>query len=171
MIAFAGLRCSRDANALATERPRRASRWRGSSCPEAAVRAVPARLLLLCLLQEFVANGGGRPSGRRRRSAASPGRTGSRGCAGRRGWWRSKPLCRSATHTLLLRANCLPRPCKRSSTAVPAPTSMRASRRLAPIIAQLLNRATAARASDVFRSAKPSSTSDQRPYCRQRHAR
>jgi hypothetical protein len=30
----------------------------------------------------------------RRPSAASPGRTGSRGCAGRRGWWRSNPRAR-----------------------------------------------------------------------------
>jgi len=39
--------------------------------------------------QEFVANGGGRPSGRRGQSAASPARTGSRGRVGRRGSWRS----------------------------------------------------------------------------------
>lgn len=39
--------------------------------------------------QEFVANCGGSRSDRRRRSAVSPGRTGSRDCAGRRGWWRS----------------------------------------------------------------------------------
>ena len=44
-------------------------------CPEAAVRAVPARLLLLCLLlRSSWLTAGGRPSRRRRRSAASPGR-------------------------------------------------------------------------------------------------
>ena len=36
-----------------------------------------------------MANGGRRPPGQRRESAASPGRTGSRGRVGRRGWWRS----------------------------------------------------------------------------------
>ena len=36
-----------------------------------------------------MANGGGRPSDRRRRTAASPGRRGSCGRVGRRGWWRS----------------------------------------------------------------------------------
>ena len=41
---------------------------------------------LVLATQEFVANGGGRPSCRRRQSAASPGRTGSRGRVGRRGW-------------------------------------------------------------------------------------
>jgi hypothetical protein len=40
---------------------------------------------LVLATQEFVANGGGRPSRRRRRSAVSPGRTSSRGCAGQRG--------------------------------------------------------------------------------------
>ena len=44
---------------------------------------------------------------------------------------RSISICRSAARTLLL-ANCLPRPCKRSSSAATAPWSMRASRRLAP---------------------------------------
>jgi hypothetical protein len=35
---------------------------RDRQCPKAAVRAMSARLLLLCLLfREFVANGGGRP--------------------------------------------------------------------------------------------------------------
>src|SRR2546423_3006550 len=46
--------------------------------------------------REFVANGGGRPLGRRRQSAASPGRTGSRGRVGRRGWWRSEPAASAA---------------------------------------------------------------------------
>ena len=36
-----------------------------------------------------MANGGGRPSDRRHRTAASPGRRGSCGRVGRRGWWRS----------------------------------------------------------------------------------
>ena len=38
-------------------------RWRGRFCPKAAVRAMPARLLLVCVpaIQEFVASGGGRP--------------------------------------------------------------------------------------------------------------
>src|ERR1019366_6056747 len=49
---------------------------------------------LVLATQEFVANGGGRPSDRRRRSAASPGRTGSRGRGSRRGCWRSKPAAR-----------------------------------------------------------------------------
>ena len=44
---------------------------------------------LVLATQEFVASGGGRPSDRRRRSAASPGRTGSHGRGSRRGWWRS----------------------------------------------------------------------------------
>ena len=50
---------------------------------------MPARLLLLCLLfrSSWLTVEGGR--GRRRHSAASPGRTGSRGRVGRRGWWRS----------------------------------------------------------------------------------
>jgi hypothetical protein len=58
-------------------------------CPKAAVRAMPARLLLLCVLfrSSWLTVEGGR--GRRRHSAASPGRTGSRGRVGRRGWWRS----------------------------------------------------------------------------------
>jgi hypothetical protein len=61
-------------------------------CPEAAVWAVPARLLLLCLLlrSSWLTVEGDR-QGRRRQSAASPGRTGSRGRVGRRGWWRSDP--------------------------------------------------------------------------------
>ena len=51
---------------------------------------MPARLLLLCLLlRSSWLTVGRRPSWRRRRSAASPGRTGSRGRAGRRGCWRS----------------------------------------------------------------------------------
>ena len=65
-------------------------------CPKAAVRAMqsgaspPARLLLLCVLfrSSWLAVEGGR--GRRRHSAASPGRTGGRGRVGRRGCWRSK---------------------------------------------------------------------------------
>jgi len=66
---------------------------RGASCwfcPKAAVRAMSARLLLLCLLfrSSWLTVTGGR--GRRRHSAASPGRTGSRGRVGRRGWWRSE---------------------------------------------------------------------------------
>jgi hypothetical protein len=62
---------------------------RGRFCPKAAVRAMSARLLLLCLLfrSSWLTVEGGR--GRRRHSAASPGRTGSRGRVGRRGWWRS----------------------------------------------------------------------------------
>src|SRR5664279_1190727 len=49
-----------------------------------------AAAALVLATQEFVANGRGRPSDRRRRSAAWPGRTGSRGRVGRRGCWRSK---------------------------------------------------------------------------------
>jgi hypothetical protein len=55
------------------------------SSPGDASEAAP----LVRSIQEFVASGGGRPSGRRRRSAVSPGRTGSRGRVGGRGWWRS----------------------------------------------------------------------------------
>jgi hypothetical protein len=68
----------------------------GCVCPEAAVRAVPARLLLLCLLlgSSWLTVDGG--CGRRRQSAASPGRTGSRGRVGQRGWWRSKPAAVAA---------------------------------------------------------------------------
>ena len=75
-----------------SRRPAGPTSMRGSLCPEAAVRAVPARLLLSCLLfrsswltvtvdgdRHFGAAGG----------AASPGRTGNRGGAGRRGWSRS----------------------------------------------------------------------------------
>jgi hypothetical protein len=51
----------------------------GSATPAGAAAA------LVLAIQEFVANGGGRPSRRRRRSAASRGRMSSRGCAGRRG--------------------------------------------------------------------------------------
>ena len=47
---------------------------------------------LVLAIHEFVANGGG--PRRRSRRAASPARTGSRGCAGLRGWWRSKPAVR-----------------------------------------------------------------------------
>jgi len=64
-------------------------------CPKAAVRAMPARLLPLCLLfrsLRLTVEGG---RGRRRHSAASPGRAGSRGRVGGRGWWRSFPtVCR-----------------------------------------------------------------------------
>ena len=51
---------------------------------------MPARLLLLCLLfrSSWLTVEGGR--GRRRHSAASPGRTGSRGRVGGRGCWRSE---------------------------------------------------------------------------------
>jgi hypothetical protein len=76
--------------------------WDGSlllsegSCPGDAGEAAA----LVLPIQEFVANGGGRPSRRRRGSAASPGRTGSRGRVGRRGWWRSNSTAmRSAWST------------------------------------------------------------------------
>jgi hypothetical protein len=62
----------------------------GRCCPVAAVRAVPAKLLLSYLLLKsswLRVDGDG---GRRRQSAASPGRTCSRGRVGRRGGWRSK---------------------------------------------------------------------------------
>jgi hypothetical protein len=51
-----------------------------------------ARLLLLCLLfrSSWLTVESGR--GRRRHSAASPGRTGSRDRVGRRRWWRSEPV-------------------------------------------------------------------------------
>ena len=55
----------------------------GSSCPG---RASEAAALVLAV-QEFVANGEERPSGRRPPGAASPRRTSSRDCAGRRGCW------------------------------------------------------------------------------------
>ena len=78
--------CFGDAGAARTSRPR------DSICPNPAVRAVPARLLLLCLLlgSSWLTVDGG--CGRRRQSAASPGRTGSRGRVGRRGWWRSEAV-------------------------------------------------------------------------------
>ena len=63
----------------------RAALWPDCSCPKAAVRAMSAMLLLLCLLFRsswLTAEGG-------RQAAASPGRAGSRGRVGRRGWWRS----------------------------------------------------------------------------------
>ena len=64
---------------------------RRSRCPltpDAAVRAVSGRLLLLCsLLRSSLLTVG--PSDRRRRSDASPGRTGSRSRVGWRGCWRS----------------------------------------------------------------------------------
>ena len=50
--------------------------------------AVEAAALVLAV-QEFVASGGGWPSGRRRESAASPGRRVSSGRVGGRGCWRS----------------------------------------------------------------------------------
>jgi hypothetical protein len=55
------------------------------SCPGDAGEAAAVVLAT----QEFVANGVGRRSDRRHRSAASPGRTGSRGRVGRRRSWRS----------------------------------------------------------------------------------
>jgi hypothetical protein len=54
-----------------------------------------AAAALVLATQAFVANGGRRPSGRRPQSAASPGRTGSRGSDGRRDCWRSKTGSRS----------------------------------------------------------------------------
>ena len=76
--------------AIAGARPRRAG-FRDRATPDATVRAVPARLLLLCLpFQEFAANDRGPvPSRQRRRSAASPWRMGSRGRSRRCGSWRS----------------------------------------------------------------------------------
>jgi len=67
----------------------RRTEGRDCLCPKAAVRAMPARLLLLCVLlrSSWLTAEGGRD--RRRHSAASPGRTGSRGRVGGRGWWRS----------------------------------------------------------------------------------
>ena len=78
------------------------------SCRFCSKRAVKSRLLVLSdtgsetaggdaaalvlATQDFVANGGGRPSRRRRRSVASQGRTGSRGRVGWRGWWRREPV-------------------------------------------------------------------------------
>ena len=50
---------------------------------------MPARLLLLCLLSRSLWLTVEGVRGRRRHSAASTGRTGSRGRDGRRGWWRS----------------------------------------------------------------------------------
>ncbi len=70
---------------------RNEARIGGPNCcftPDAAVRAVPPRLLLLCLLLRSSLLTVG-PSDRRRRSAASPGRTGSRSRVGWRGCWRS----------------------------------------------------------------------------------
>ena len=63
----------------------RRRRSRDPVCPKAAVRAMSAMLLLLCLLfrSSWLTVEGGR------QAAASPGRTGSRGRVGRRGWWRS----------------------------------------------------------------------------------
>ena len=69
---------------LSDQTGRAARLRRCPDCPKSAVRAVPSRLPLFVLAtQEFVANGGGRPS-RRRQSASSPGRMGSRGRVGRR---------------------------------------------------------------------------------------
>jgi hypothetical protein len=83
---FAGL----SATAGLEEQPRRGQaiarlELSGGSSPSGAREAAA----LVLATREFVANGGGRPSRRRRRSVASPGRTGSRGRVGRRGWWRS----------------------------------------------------------------------------------
>jgi hypothetical protein len=61
------------------------------SCPGEAGEAAA----LVLATQEFVASRVGRRSGRRRQSAASPGRTGSRGGVRRRGWWR--PLQNSSS--------------------------------------------------------------------------
>jgi hypothetical protein len=76
---------------------------RGSYCREAAVRAMPVRLLLSCLLlrSSWLTVEGDRHS-RRRRSAASPGRTGIRGRVGQRGWWRSIAAGRRRHPRLLL---------------------------------------------------------------------
>jgi hypothetical protein len=73
---------------------------------------------LVLAIQESVANGGGRPSGRRRRSAASQARTGSRGRVCRRGWWPS-----NAGEIIELRGSAaLPGdPAGRRSTAATAP--------------------------------------------------
>ena len=83
----------------------RRTEGRDCLCPEAAVRAVPARLLLSCLLfrRSWLAVEG-EPSRRRRRSAASPVRTGSRRCAGWRGWWRSDAAVSRRRPRLLLPA-------------------------------------------------------------------
>ena len=56
--------------------------------------------------QEFVANGGGRPSGRHRQSAASPGRTGCRGRVGQRGWWCSEAAASASPTDRLESATC-----------------------------------------------------------------
>lgn len=89
-------RCSRtppatlDAVGDAANCARRLPRY--SSTPDAAVRAVPARLLLLCLPLEsrgYLSRATG-PSIRRRWSAASPGGIGSRGRARRYGSWTSE---------------------------------------------------------------------------------
>ena len=60
---------------------------------------MPARLLLLYVLfrSSWLTVEGGR--GRRRHRAASPGRTGSRGRVGRRGWWRSDAVATRAWAT------------------------------------------------------------------------
>ena len=89
--------------------------WPGSLCPKAAVRAMPARLLLVCLLfrSSWLTVEGGR--GRRRHSAASPRPTGSRRRVGRRGWWRSKPAVSAAPNG----SPRLPRAAQRRSPAPP----------------------------------------------------
>ena len=59
-------------------------------------------------IQEFVASGGGWPSGRRREGAVSPGRTGSRGRVGRRGWWRSVATASGPVRCTLVFLGCKP---------------------------------------------------------------
>jgi hypothetical protein len=69
---------------------------RGRGCPVATVRAVPAKLLLSCLLPsgsrlapERISRSADQAAGDGE-SAASPRRTGSRDRGGRRGSWRSR---------------------------------------------------------------------------------
>ncbi len=73
------------------EQPRRrqATAWLRLSEVSSPGGAVEAAALVLAI-QEFVASGGGRASGRRRQSAASPGRRVSSGRVGGRGRWRSE---------------------------------------------------------------------------------
>jgi len=81
--------CPRQTSRSAAMRSSRRTIRGPSKCPEAAVRAVPARLLLLCLLfrSSWLTVEGDRDFG----AAGVPPRPGSRCGAGRRGWWRSKP--------------------------------------------------------------------------------
>jgi hypothetical protein len=65
------------------------SRWWTTVLSVHASRGHGGAAALVLATQEFVANGGRRPSCRRRRSAGSPGRTGSLGRVGQRGCWRS----------------------------------------------------------------------------------